>query len=35
MQELLDDAVAASLTFNRLIQGFMALGLWSAWPPSA
>lgn len=25
--EVLDDAVGASLTFNRLIQGFMALGL--------
>ncbi len=27
MQEITDDAMAASLTFNRLIQGFMALGL--------
>ncbi|HEU4702332.1 MAG TPA: FtsX-like permease family protein, partial [Conexibacter sp.] len=27
IQEIMDDAVGASLTFNRLIQGFMALGL--------
>jgi putative ABC transport system permease protein len=27
MEEITDDAMAASLTFNRLIQGFMALGL--------
>jgi putative ABC transport system permease protein len=27
IQEVVDDAVAASLTFNRLIQGFMGLGL--------
>jgi putative ABC transport system permease protein len=27
MREITDDAMAASLTFNRLIQGFMALGL--------
>ncbi|OFW74969.1 MAG: hypothetical protein A2Y55_08160 [Actinobacteria bacterium RBG_16_68_12] len=27
IQEVVDDTVAASLTFNRLIQGFMGLGL--------
>ena len=27
IQQVVDDAVAASLTFNRLIQGFMGLGL--------
>jgi putative ABC transport system permease protein len=27
IQKVVDDAVAASLTFNRLIQGFMGLGL--------
>ena len=27
MEEITDDALGASLTFNRLIQGFMALGL--------
>lgn len=27
IQEVVDDAVAASMTFNRLIQGFMGLGL--------
>jgi hypothetical protein len=27
IQEVVDDAVAASLTFNKLIQGFMGLGL--------
>jgi putative ABC transport system permease protein len=27
IQEVMDDAVSSSLTFNRLIQGFMALGL--------
>ncbi len=27
IQEVVDDSVAASLTFNRLIQGFMGLGL--------
>jgi len=27
VEEVLDDAVAASWTFNRLIQGFMGLGL--------
>jgi putative ABC transport system permease protein len=27
MEEITDDAMAASLTFNRLIQGFMGLGL--------
>ena len=27
LEEVVDDAVAASLTFNRLIQGFMGLGL--------
>jgi putative ABC transport system permease protein len=27
VQEVVDDAVAASLTFNKLIQGFMGLGL--------
>jgi putative ABC transport system permease protein len=27
IQEVVDDAVAASMTFNRLIQGFLSLGL--------